>query len=128
MTSHAGQVPLLRPAPIAVHDDGYVSRQAAQIELFKQQGLLGSQRSQRAGGGNLQRRVWFTVRHEVPGVSSLRRKVNIRFGSGAMPGCRFGHHRFEDHLASRQPAGGGAAWKSDVKTSTSVRIIMAMAV
>ena len=54
---HAWQMPLLRPAPIAVHDDGHMPRQALQIKLFEEKRFLGCQRSQRAGGGNLQRRV-----------------------------------------------------------------------
>jgi len=36
VTGHARQVPALRPAAVAVHDDGDVPRQPLRIEVFQQ--------------------------------------------------------------------------------------------
>jgi len=53
----ARQMPLLCPAPIAVHDNGHMPREARQSKLFEEKRLFRRQRSQRARGGNLKRRV-----------------------------------------------------------------------
>src|SRR5579859_337438 len=114
MAGNARQVPLLRPPPVAIHDYGHVPRQATQIKFSEKKRLLGRQRSQRAGGGNLQRLGGVSRRHGIPSVSSLRRKVSTRFGRGAMPCCRLVHHLPELSRAWRQRPGGGAVWNSEV--------------
>ena len=71
MTRHARQVTLLRPAAVAIHNDGDMARKARQIELFEEIGLFGRERTEGAGARNLQSRVCFGVRHDEDAFSFM---------------------------------------------------------
>jgi hypothetical protein len=46
MAGDAGEMALLGPAAVAIHDNGNVAREAGKVQLFKEMGLFGSDRAE----------------------------------------------------------------------------------
>src|SRR5215469_14046142 len=123
MPGNPWQVPLLRPAPIPVHDHRDVPRQPFQVQFFEQMRFFGGHRSERAS------RMCARASHVNPNQLPLCRKVNTPLSTvqraflGELFLCFL-----SDHSGRSQPGVPFHHCARPCPTRTKVNTIMATAV
>jgi hypothetical protein len=69
MSRHAREMTLLRPAAIAVHDDGDVPGKAGTVEFFEERGFLRCDRAEAFRDGRAGENMFQRIRHrKIPNV------------------------------------------------------------